>query len=642
MSKETPLTTKICDWVARYSIYALVFLLPILFLPWTSEVLDFNKQTLLIILVFISIFAWMLKVLVSGKFEININKIYIFLGIFFFAYLLSTIFSVDKYGSFWGWPRVTSESFLSIIGFVILYFIVSNTFSKKEIVKSIYVFSVSALIAEIYGVLQLFGFFIIPLDFAKNIAFNTIGSAGGLGIFAAVLLPLTFILLIRAKKWWKILFIAEIFLSAIILVLINYPVVWRTVILGSALIMIFGVFKRNLFDGRWMALPMFFLVVSLFFVILNPQINFLSQKTNEISLSQQANFQIDARAIKENPIFGSGLGTFSYDFSKFKNSDFSKTILWNVSFTSGSTKILTGLATAGVAGISAFLAFIIAIIVFAGRFIFAEKSDSGQDIFYPMLILGLFASLITEVVSFFFHNSSFPLDFLFFFIIASLAGLIAGKKKEYELKPSSLLTLIITFVFTLVFIFGMGLLILDGQRYAAEVSYYNGLKVLQAGKLDESIKNLEKAVVLNSAADLYFRQLSQVYLLKIQDVVSNKTMSQDDKTKNAQILVANSVNAAKISTDINPKNAGNWLARGYIYQSLTGLVADSETWAISSYDQALKLDPNNPYSLTQLGIVYYQNKDYQNAKLNFDKALELKPDYQNAIDGKKALDGLSQ
>lgn len=180
--KETSLTIRICDWVVKYSIYALVFLLPILFLPWTSEVLDFNKQTLLIGLVFISLFSWMLKVLISGKFEASINKIHLFTGVFFLVYLLSTIFSVDKYGSFWGWPRVTSDGLLSIISLVIFYFIVSNVLSRKEIVKSIYIFSVSALIAEIYGVLQLFGLFIIPLGFAKNIAFNTIGGAGGLGI----------------------------------------------------------------------------------------------------------------------------------------------------------------------------------------------------------------------------------------------------------------------------------------------------------------------------------------------------------------------------------------------------------------------------------------------------------------------------
>ncbi|MDD4990562.1 MAG: tetratricopeptide repeat protein [Candidatus Pacebacteria bacterium] len=631
MAKDTSFTIKVCDLITKYSIYILVFLLPVLFLPWTSEVLDFNKQALLVGLVFVSLFSWMLKVLVSGKFEANVNKAHIFVGALFLVYLLATIFSVDKYGSFWGWPKVTAEGFLTLIGLVVLYLIVSNAFSKKEIVKSLYVFSASVLVVQIYGILQLFGLFIIPAGFAKNISFNTVGGAGGLGIFSAVLLPLMIVLLIIAKKWWKILFALVILSSALILVLLNYPIVWWVVVAGSALIMVFGVFKRNLFDGRWMALPMFFLAISLFFVILNPQINILPQKTNEISLSQQANFQVDMQALKERPILGSGPGTFAYDFLKFKNADFSKTVLWNVSLNSGNSKVLTVLATTGILGILGLFALMGAIIFYAGRHLVAQKNDSNSEVFYLVLGLGLFVSFVSQIIAYFLHNSSLTLDFVFFFVIAILVGFVFDKRKEYELKPSSLLTLIVTFTFTLVFIFGLGLLILGGQRYIAEVNYYGGLSALQNNNLDEGIKGLEKAVLLNSGSDLYFSQLSQVYLVKIQEVAANKEMSNDDKTKNIQALVANSVNASKIATDINPQSSGNWLTRGYVYQSLNGLVTDSQTWAINSYNEALKLDPNNPYSLTQLGVVYYQNKDFQNAKTNFDKALELKPDYSNAL-----------
>src|SRR3989339_205534 len=603
---------KICDFITKYSIYVLVFFTPILFLPWTSEILDFNKQALLVLLIFVSLFSWMLKVLISGTFKLNLNKAGIFAVILFLAYLFSTIFSADKFGSFWGWPRITAESFVSIIGFFALYFIASNVFSKKEITVSLYVFSFSALIAEIFGIFQIF----------KVVGFNTQGSVGSLGVFTAILLPLIIILLISAKKWWKLLFFALIFSSAIILVLINYPAVWWVTVLGSALIIILGFFKRNLFDGRWMALPIFFLAVSLFFVILNLQINFLPGKANEVSLSQQGNFQIDVKTIKESPVFGSGLGTFSYDFSKFKNADFNKTVLWNVAFNNGNSKILTNLATTGVLGILALLVFIFAVVFYGGKFIFAKDA---------VLELGLFVCFVSESVAFFLYNSNFVLDFTFFFIAAILVNLIFEKRKEYELKPSSMLTLAVTFSFTLIFIFGLGLLILNANRYVAEINYYKGLNALKNNQLDSGIKSLEIAASINPGVDLYFSQLSQVYLLKIQEVASNQNMSQDDKIKNAHALAANSVNAAKISTDLNKKNAGNWLARGYVYQNLSGLITDWQTWAISSYNEALKLDPNNPNSFTQLGVVYYQNKDFQAARTNLEKALELKPDFSNGL-----------
>jgi len=629
--KETSLIIKICDWVTKYSIYALVFLLPVLFLPWTSEVLDFNKQTLLIGLVIISLFSWMLKVLISGKLEINMNKIHIFAGVFFSVYLLTIIFSADKYGSFWGWPLITSESFLSIIGLVLFYFLVSNALAKKDIIKSLFIFSVSALVVEIFGVFQLFGWFIFPFDFAKNIGFNSIGGAGGLGVFAAVLFPLMFVSLIKAQKWTKALFIVAIILSGLIFFLVNYPLIWWTVIFGSASILIIGFLKRNIFDARWMALPIFFMVVSLAFIILNPQINWLAQKSNEISLSHSANFQIDLQVLKEKPIFGSGPGTFTYDFSKFKNESLNKTVLWNVAFNSGSSKVLTSLATTGVLGVLALLALMASVIFYAVKFLVIKKNDSDQDISFSILGVGLFASFIAGIASYFLHSSNLTLDFLFFFIIAILVGLIFENRKEYKLKSSSSLTLAVTFVFTLVFIFGLGFLILDSQRYVAEATYYSGLKSLQAGDIDGGTKKLEAAASINPGADLYFRQLAQIYLFKIQSVLTDPNKSQDAKSKAAQTLVANSVNAAKIATDNNPESSGNWLIRGYVYQSLTGLVTDSNTWAINSYNEAVKLDPNNPYALTQRGIVYYQDKDYQNAKANFDQALNLKPDYSNAL-----------
>ena len=39
---EVSWAIKICDWVTKYSIYVAIFLMPIFFLPWTADVLDFN------------------------------------------------------------------------------------------------------------------------------------------------------------------------------------------------------------------------------------------------------------------------------------------------------------------------------------------------------------------------------------------------------------------------------------------------------------------------------------------------------------------------------------------------------------------------------------------------------------------------
>ena len=66
---------KLCGKISKISIYLLVFLLPLFFLPWTVSVLDFNKQLLLILLVFISLLCWLLKSLQEGKINLNWSRL---------------------------------------------------------------------------------------------------------------------------------------------------------------------------------------------------------------------------------------------------------------------------------------------------------------------------------------------------------------------------------------------------------------------------------------------------------------------------------------------------------------------------------------------------------------------------------------
>ena len=643
MFKELPIA-KCCNFISKASIYILVFLLPIFFLPWTSDVLDFNKQILLISLVFLSFFTWIIKSLVSGIFSVNLSKIHIAVLILFLAYLLSTIFSLDKYGSFWGWPRVTSESLLTIIGLALFYFLISNIFSKKEIFKSVIILVLSSLVVILVGVFHMLGLFILPFSFTKIASFNTIGLVSGLGLFMAVLLPVLIVLEICTKKWFKIIFVLGIILSVIALILINYSLVWWMVLISSILTILLGMFKKELFDLRWLGLPIFFLVVALFFLILKPQFSVVPRPI-EVFLNQPTTFDIVLQTLKQKAMFfGSGPGTFIYDFLKYKKVDFNMGPLWDMQFGGGGSKILTILATTGILGFISFLVLMALAVFYGLKFVFKQIRETKSNNYFLILALGILIGFATQTIGYFLYNSNLSLDFVYFFLIACFIGLVFEKRKDYSLGPSSFLTVGVTFIFILFSIFGLWLLILGGQRYAAEISYTKGITVFASGSKEEAIRNLEKAINLNPKLDLYFMQLSQAYILKLGDEISRQDLSQDVKNKNIEILINNSINAAKIATDINPNNAANWSARGLVYQNLIGLLNGADDWAIKTYDEAIKLEPNNPYYPTQEGIVYIakaqtlinekmgdRNKILANAKDQLDKAILLKSDYTPAL-----------
>lgn len=625
---------RICDRVSKYSLYTLIFLLPVFFLPLTSNVLDFNKQILLIILVSVSLFAQMLKILITKEFTININKVGTSIAVLFLVSAVATIFSISRYGSFWGWPQVISEGLVTFMGLLVFYFLVSSIFSKEEIKTSVTILSVSSCLVLLIGILQVFGLYIIPADFARSQGFNTIGGLSSLGLFLLALLPLAIMSSAR-KRILTIILISTVVFSGLLLILINHTNLWWLTLVGSALLMFMGIQKKDSLNSKLLFIPMIFLAISLFFVIIRPSINLLPKLPIEIYLNQKSSLGIDWQVLKHAPILGTGPGTFSQDFSKYKSVNFNQGMFWNTTFNSATSKVLNVLATTGILGLLAYL-YLISLVVYCGvKFFFIDKRTDDP---YWNTILGVFVGIIVLTVSAFLAGGSgVTIEFIFFFLIAAFIGLTSGEKKERKLE--GVLNLSITFIFTLFIIFAFGLLIFMGQKYIAEAYYNSGLNDLQAGKGDQSLLKVEKAASLNSGADIYFRQLSQLYILKLADVV-NGDMAEDKKNETIKVLINNAINSAKIATDLNPKNVINWSSRGYIFQNLVGAVDGAEEWAIKSYDEAIALDPNNPYYPGQKGVAYLQQATLAKgeektnlltqAKEQLNKAIELKSDYAPA------------
>ena len=650
-NKSLDATKKICEAVSKAAIYLLVFLVPLFLLPWTANVLDFNKQALLIVLVFISLFAWMAKILIMGRITFKLTKIHIAVGVLFLISLASTIFSLWRYGSFWGWPLNVSESLLSLLCLALFYFLIVNIFEKKDIPRLITLLILSSFFVMFYGVLQLFGKFVLPWDFTKNVSFNTVGSINKLGLFSAVLLPLIITSLVAAKnKLWKIVFAAVLAMSVFLLVIINFSIIWWVVIVVAALIMVAGMQRGDVFDNRWLVLPMFLLAISLFFTFFNFRVPGVPLRPTEVYLSQGASLDIAVKTLKQRPILGSGPGTFIYDFSKYKDKSFNMSSFWNVRFDGAGSRIVNTLATTGGLGIISFFALIALTIFYGVKFIFkksvadgnAEKEEETEKMLW-LTKAGIFIAFLSLVVGYFLYNSNLTIDFTFFLLIGSFIVLLPLNKKEFLIKPSSLFTLGITFAFTIIFIFGLGFFILEGQRYSAEYSYLKALKANQIGDADEALSKIEGAVRLSPKMDVYLRELSQIYLARIALEAQRTDLSREGINQRIQILINSAVNSSKTATDVNPNNVANWSVRGFIYRDLIGVVGGVENWAIESYNKASEFEPANPYYPAQKGIILLRKLNFTpeessneragliaEAKIQFERAIELKSDYAPA------------
>ncbi len=599
-----------------------VFLVPLWVLPFTTDAFDFNKQMLLVVLVLVSLFAWMARSFNTGKVAIPVNPVGTAIGIFCVAALLSTVFSKNPYGSFWGWPLLTPESFLTIAVLALFWFIVATMFSKENTASAVFWLVMSGtivqLLALVLGLFPQIGFGLI----------NTIGSIGGVGMFAAVLMPLTIVTLIFSQGWRKWVCIISLLCSLLLFLFINFFAVWCVVAIVAVVLMVLGMIKKDLFDVRWLALPIFFLVVSLFFLIVAPQISWFPRLGDEVTLSQKTSLAIAGEVLQKTPLFGSGLGTFGYDYLQYRPVEISGSPIWNIVFDRGVSRIITLAATTGAVGTIAFLALLLIMMWCAARFLWRQNSLSERE---GLLLVGLISAFVGVAVSYFLYRSDIVLDFVLFFLLAALSQMVFSRKKEIVLRQNGPVALGLIFVFTVLFIFGAGLLILNGQRYYAEVRYFRGLVEWQRGNAQGGIAQLEAAVGNNQKSDIYLVQLAQMYVVKLQRDLADNVLSAENKKKEVQVLGTNAINAAKLATDINPQSANNWSARGFVYQSFIGLGEDMPSWAEKSYQQALVLDPNNPYLFTQLGTLYYGQKNYDGALQQLKKAIELNKNYAPAL-----------
>lgn len=629
--------------VRELSLRVLAFLVPLWFLPFTQDVLNFQKRILLVILVTIAAVAWLAKTIKKGELNIGFSWLSVLILAVVVTTGISAFLSLWPYGSFWGWPFNISDSFITIFFLTLLCLLVSHTVQdQKELIALFTTFICAVIIAGIYSMLQLYRVFIIPLPFTKTPSFNTIGSITGLGILAAALLPISLAIASMSKsalRWqaWTL----TILLLTIVLITNSFNA-WIVLTIELLFLLGFGFWKlKQMPSSNWLPFAQALLVVSLFFLIFKFSLPGSPQTPLEVTPSKGAQISIVKNVLQEKPIFGSGPSTFVFDYSKHRQASLNQTVFWGTRFTSGASHILDWFATKGIIGGIAFIALLGVAVFFMVKLLLKSRDDYSNWI----LELGLLASLAGMAAAKIIYFSNFTLDF-FFWLLLGAVGMLLMRRKNISLASPSFLSVSFSFIFLLVLILGLGLWFIEGQKYFAEARYFKGAQLLGRGESQKAIDKIISAINLNPSLDLYWRDLSQMYLSRIIQIAADKNLSDEQKQQEIQSAVTNATLAANQATVINPSNVENWNVRGFVYRNLLNIEGAFQA-AVESYQKASVLEPASPFSFTELGRVYLtqaqslagqkdkDTKPQQEEALgksleSLNKALELKADYSPA------------
>jgi len=366
--------------IVKWDLCFLVFLMPLFFLPFSFEKFEINKLYFSFFLVSIGFLVWLVKMIIFDK-EVRFKKspLDVFIILFFFVALLSTIFSVDKLSSVFGFYGRFPNSLIGLFTFCLFYFLITNNVgNKKESLISIQsllkVFFWSVFLVVLISYLSIFGVF-AKINSLFNVFpsimlqpnFNTVtASMEGLAIFLSIVLVFLIGKIIIFEKTNKIfdylLFAAVIFLMLII----DFDAAWLIIFLSLTIFSVFVFWKRTFKEKvNKLLLPILFIILAFAFIFVNTaglQGLFLENNLpQEQFVSQQDSWFIGFRAATENAksfFLGSGIGTFHYDFSKFKPLSFNQDILWQVRIDRPGNYFAEILGTMGFLGIISYLLLI--------------------------------------------------------------------------------------------------------------------------------------------------------------------------------------------------------------------------------------------------------------------------------------------
>lgn len=629
--------------VAKGSLYLAVFLLPLWFLPFTQNVLIYQKQTLLVVLVFLGLVSWLAKIVNQGEIRLRISIVYIPVALLLLGVGISTLLSSWRVASFWGWPLSLNDNFLTLLIFALFSFLVFQVLEdSKHLFRLLLTLLVSSGIAVLYTLLQAYQLHLLPLEFTRAATFNTLGNMNGVAIFSAVLLPLALALAFVSKMLlrWVLWIVAVVLFAS--LVLLNFQTAWIVLTAGLLVLLAFGMWnmkKRGEFG--WVSFPMALIIVSVFFMVFQVQLP-LAPRTIpvEVSLSQGATWNVAKETLKERSLFGGGPGTFVFEYAKHRPAQLNQTVFFGTRFSAGASEVLNWLVTKGIVGLLLLLGLFGTIKAVGAKGLLRFEGEN----FVWMLGLGIFASLVGLVVSQFMYPSSFMLWFLFWTLLGAVSFVGARTVRHYTVATHPFLALGSSFVFLIILIFGLGLLFVGGQKYAAEVQYLKGARASATGDLDSAISSVLSAANLNPAVDLYWRDLSQLYLARVNQIAADAQLSAEERAQQTQTAVSNSVAATRAATNIAPANVANWNIQGFMYRSLIG-IEGAEALAQEAYLKAAELEPTSPFPWTELArsqVLQAQNLSQQEgvgdviaqvlegALENLKKALDLKQDYAPA------------
>lgn len=665
------------------NLYLLLFIgTPLIMYHKTSELFEFNKMIFIYIIATTILFLWLFKMIIHNKFIWKKTPFDIPIGLFLFSQLISTIFSIDRHTSIFGYYGRFNGGLLSIIVYIFLYYGYNSLIQdhdKKFLNKLLIASIITSFVVMLWGLPGKLGKDLSCLLFVgkwnnscwtnqfrpAERVFSTIGQPNWLGAYLVVNFFVAYYFYITSDKnkiwgWIPVSFIAFFYL------LFNFAFILFTrsrsalVALGSVyavyqlMVMYITRLNRNYVKKTALFLAAL-LSLAIIFKTGIPQVDSLlsfsfflkkeakapiraSQPLVEIAQTQGGiTDSFDIRKIvwdgaillgKQYPIFGTGVETFAYAYYFVRPIEHNKTSEWDYLYNKAHNEYLNYFATTGYWGIICYLLLIGVVIFYVTDFILRKKTNDN----HKLLLLSLFASYVSILITNFFGFSITTIN-IYFYLIPSFFLFTESsvyEKKNQNISGSgyaaiALLVLFTLYVYSSIFMYWLG-----DRKYALADGYN------KAGAYQQAVKLYNEALRL---------RYEHVYEDKYSAVLANMAFlaAYEKKSEYVNDYIKLSSYYNEKSLKASPENILYWKTNAknnYMFYQATQNTSYLKK-GIDSLQYALTLsptDPKLPYFLaTFYDALYAEEKDVKQKqyvvgliKKSIDTSLRLKPDYIEA------------
>lgn len=594
------------DKLMVISLFMMFFGIPLFFTGFTFQGIVFEKQIYFYFWTLLALISWAAKGAILGEMKIRRTPLDIPIFSFLAVYILATIFSVDKWHSFWGFFGDPSRGLMSVIALIIVYYLIVSNFTKVRMQWMIGGLVSSSVLISLWSLLLFMGIDIIPDSAKPFVPFNLIGTSIGLKLFVGAMLPLIMLVIFkmntegsRMKKFFSYALLLVIPINLFLTSILYEKVSAIVIMIGVGFLLLYILSHVVRPKAKLIWVPMVVFVLTMIVLMVGKNDFSRVDIPLEVSPNAEISWEITKGSLKEKALLGSGPATYGYDFSAFKPQEFNNNTFFELRFYQATGMFFETIATIGILGTLAFLALII---VFVNIAIYLVSKDRDKNKIYSLSLLATILILMTG--SFLMRVEGTIL------LITGLLGALGMATMLWEsdveekainlsLKASPKFALTLAFLFIIISSGVAALFVYIGKAYVADI--YAGAGLRSPDVSEKSVTNIVKAMELNNREGRYYSRASQEFM-----ALANKEALKPAEEQDLNLIKENinkSLAYGKASVEYMPNDALTISVLAQIYENAGLFVADTLKLSVESYESILKIEPHNPIAYLKIGQI---------------------------------------